>query len=96
MFIELHLIKDCIVNGQSVCVNTDRIEKITPRYIGKEEEYIENGDSVFAYKTTREVLAEEGTFVIFSMELEDYVTVKENYDEILKLLEVKRCSEQTN
>lgn len=96
MFIELHLLKDCTVNGQSVCVNTDRIEKITPRYVEKEEEYIEDRNSVFAYKTTRRVWAEEGTFVIFSMEVDDYVTVKENYEEILKLLEVKRCSEQTN
>lgn len=96
MFIELHLYDESVVENKPICVNMDRVAKITPHYSEKEEEHVVNDfwNPMCSYKTTRRVLREDGTYLTFSMDLNDDILVKESYDEIKEMLEVKECQEK--
>jgi hypothetical protein len=91
MFIELHLYEKSLVENKPICVNTNRVEKITPHYSEKEEEsYVSDfWNPISSQKITRMVWREDGTYIIFSMDLNDSILVKESYDEIKDMLEVK-------
>lgn len=97
MFIELHLYKNSVIENKPICVNTDRVAKITPHYVEKEEEsYVSDFWNPISthHKTTKTVLREDGTHIIFSMDLNDDILVKESYAEIKEMLEVKECQEK--
>ena len=96
MFIELHLYENSVTENKPICVNTDRVMEITPHYVEKEEECFSRDawNPLQSFKTTKMVWREDGTYILFSNDLNDYVLVKESYGEIIEILEVNECQEK--